>query len=122
MIATVASVVAQALILRRQLNGLELGSLIEERRGSRWPRCSGWSRLVDLVAARVGASARASALRSSPSAAASLAAPLVYLAVVLALGVPEARQLSGWSAGGPRYPIWGRFRGADEPDVRQSFL
>ncbi len=92
-IATAASVVVQTLILRRQLNGLELGSLIDGtlRIAAASALLAGiaygvWSLLEGALGEGLGAQ-----IVSVGGALALGAAG--YLAAVLALGVPEARQL-----------------------------
>jgi putative peptidoglycan lipid II flippase len=94
-IATAASVVAQAVILRRQLNGLEISSLIEGT-----IRIGIGSAVLAAVCLAVWSGLDA-ALGDELLAqilavgGALLAGGLSYLAVVLALRVPEARQLIG---------------------------
>lgn len=94
-IATSSSVFAQALILRRQLDGLEIGSLIDGTL-----RIAVGSALLAGVAYLVW-SALESALGSGLGAqiasvgGALAAGGLVYLGTVLAFRVPEARQLLG---------------------------
>jgi putative peptidoglycan lipid II flippase len=94
-IATAASVLAQAVILRRQLNGLEISSLLEGtiRIGIGSVVLAAvclavWSGLD----ATLGGDLLAQILAVG---GALLAGGLSYLAVVLALRVPEARQLIG---------------------------
>jgi putative peptidoglycan lipid II flippase len=94
-IATAASVLAQALILRRQLNGLELGSLIDGTVriavGSAVLAAvclAVWSGLDAEFGEGIGAQILAVGVALSAGA-------LAYLGVVLALRVPEARQLIG---------------------------
>jgi putative peptidoglycan lipid II flippase len=92
-IATLGSVIAQALILRRQLGGLELGGLID---GSL--RIAAGSAVLAAVAYAVhgvleGALGVGTPAQIAAVGAALLAGGAAYLAVVLALRVPEARQL-----------------------------
>ncbi len=92
-IATAVSVVAQALILRRQLNGLELGSLID-----------GTARIAFASALLAGISYGIWSLLDDALGADTIAqivslggaltvGAFAYFGTVLALGVPEARQL-----------------------------
>jgi putative peptidoglycan lipid II flippase len=92
-IATAVSVVAQALILRRQLNGLELGSLIDgtARIAFASALLAGISYVIwSLLDDALGADTIAQII--SLGGALTVGA-LAYLGAVLALGVPEARQL-----------------------------
>ena len=118
-IATSDSVLAQGLILRRELNGLEIGSLIDGTLriavGSADPR-RGHLRVWSALESALGDDRSP---RSSPSAAAWLSVGSPTWARCSLCGCPRLVSCSASSAGGPRYPIWGRFRGADEPDVRQ---
>ena len=92
-IATVASVLVQALILRRQLGGLELGSLIDGAvriglgavvlAGVTW---GVWSLLDSALGTGIGA-------QIVSVGGGLLLGAAAYLAVVLALRVPEAQQI-----------------------------
>ena len=90
-IATAASVVAQAIVLRRQLGGLELAAAALDRRsGSASPRRPSPASLRHLVRSSTRRSAAASAARSSRWASALAAGAAVYAAAVSLLRVPEA--------------------------------
>jgi putative peptidoglycan lipid II flippase len=92
-IATVSSVVAQAVILRRQLGGLELGRLLETA-----ARVLAASALLAGVSYLVWYGLDQSLGRSTIAQIVSLGAGLAagcatYFGAVLALRVPEARQI-----------------------------
>jgi len=94
-IATIASVIAQGGILRRQLGGLELGSLIEGtlRIAAGSVVLAGVTYLVwSGLESALGDDTIAQILAVGGGL---LAGALAFLGVVLALRVPEARQLLG---------------------------
>ena len=93
-IATAASVLAQTIVLRRQLGRLELGQAdLDDGSRQRRRRRPRGGELRRLVRARRRRSAAASAARSSPWAPASAPAPLVYAAAITLLRIPEAQQI-----------------------------
>jgi putative peptidoglycan lipid II flippase len=92
-IATGASVIAQCVVLRRELGGLELGRLADSglRIGVGAAALAGVSYLVwELLDSALGRSLGAQAISLSTGLAAGAA---VYLAVVRALRVPELEQI-----------------------------
>jgi putative peptidoglycan lipid II flippase len=92
-IATVASVVAQCMILRRQLGGLELGRLVDSalRIGLAAAALAGVSYAVwDLLDAALGRSLGGQLVSLTSGLAAGA---VVYLGVVWALRVPELEQI-----------------------------
>jgi putative peptidoglycan lipid II flippase len=94
-IATIASVLVQGEVLRRQLGGLELGSLIEGTL-----RIAVGSAVLAGVAYAVWSGLESALGEDLPAQIVAvggglLAGAAAYLGVVLALRVPEARQLIG---------------------------
>jgi putative peptidoglycan lipid II flippase len=92
-IATAASVIAQTIILRRELGGLELGRLLDSalRIGAGSAALAGVSYLVwDMLDTALGRSLGAQVISLSAGLAGGAA---VYLGVVRALRVPELEQI-----------------------------
>ena len=96
-IATLASVVAQMVVLRRQLGGIEIPRLIDgaDPDHHRLGACSPASPTSSGTCS-TARSATARSPRSPRSAAACSPAALVYLGAILALRVPEATAAVSW--------------------------
>ena len=99
-IATVSSVVAEVVILRRQLHGLELRRLIDTAvRVDRGRGAARRGQLPGLVRPRPGARAASLIAQIVSLGVALLAGFATYVAAVLALRVPEASQIVRCCAG-----------------------
>ena len=93
-IATAASVLAQAVVLRRQLGRLELGQAdMDHGSGQRRRRRARGRELRRLVRPRPGARARPRRPGRLAERPASAPAPLVYAAAITLLRIPEAQQI-----------------------------